>query len=210
MQAATKTGNRIESSFWSHDRSDSEATWGCRQSVHESDHHAAAGSRGRSGDDSIRTLWGGRYVRCEAWFSTTRSAGLGQRMNPGDVGLHGRGAPEVATLAIGVVCTRAIARVVGGRCDLAAGLVLVLVMAEVLLRRDTGLMRAVRRRRAPDQLERHNKQQEREYPTTHVSDSRLTILVAARKTCGASLGSLRFPPTKATKATPSRRAAGPS
>jgi len=124
-------------------------------------------------------------------------------MDPGYVGLHGRGAPEVATLAIGVVCTRAIALIVGGRCDLAAGLVLVLVMSEMLVRRDTGLMRAVRRRRAPDQLERHDKQQKREYPTTHASDSRLTILVAARKTCGASLGSLRFPPTKAIKATPS-------
>lgn len=108
-------------------------------------------------------------------------------MDPEYVGLQGRGAPEVATLAIGMVCTRAIARVVGGRCDLAAGLVLVVVMSEVLVRRDTGLMRAVRRRRAPDQLERHDKQQKREHPTTHEPDSRLTILIAARKTGGEVL-----------------------
>ncbi len=76
----------------------------------------------------------------------------------------------MAALAVCMVGTRTVVRIVGGRHDVAAGLMLVSVMAEVLLRRGTGFMSAVRRCRAPDQLERHDKQQQSEYPTAHESD----------------------------------------
>ena len=52
----------------------------------------------------------------------------------------------------------AVGVVVGSRLDAAFSRMLMFVVAEVLLRRDTGFVRAVRRSRAPDKLERHDKQ----------------------------------------------------
>lgn len=61
--------------------------------------------------------------------------------------------------------------IVGCRDDLAASLMLVLMVAKMLLRRNTGFVRAVRRCRTPDQLEGNDKQQKREQPAAHVRNS---------------------------------------
>jgi hypothetical protein len=53
-------------------------------------------------------------------------------------------------------------------------------------------VRAVGRRRAPDQLERHDEQQKGENPTAHGSDSRLAVSAQARSTGGGNRGSFRF------------------
>lgn len=78
----------------------------------------------------------------------------------------------MAARAVGVKRAKAVVSIVGGRDELAAGPMLVLMVAEVLVGRAIGFVRAVRRCRAPDQLERHDEQQEYEQPTTHDSDSR--------------------------------------
>lgn len=81
----------------------------------------------------------------------------------------------MAALAVSVEGTGGVRTSIRGRDDLVTGLMLVFVVAEVLLGRGSSLVRAVRRRRAPDQLERHDEQQECEHPTTHDSDSNLTV-----------------------------------
>lgn len=91
----------------------------------------------------------------------------------------------MAALAVRVERARIVASAAAGRADLAAALMLVFVMAEVLLGRNTGFVRAVGRRRAPDQLERHDKQQEREHPPTHFWDSSLAVWLPVRNTGAA-------------------------
>jgi len=117
---------------------------------------------------------------------------VGQRMDFGRVRTQHRGTAQMATLAVGVVSPGIVVLVAGCRRHFAASLMLVLVMAEVLLCGGTGFVRAVRRRRAPDQLERHDEQQKCEHPTTHDSDSRLAVLIPARRTSVAKRGSLCF------------------
>jgi len=98
----------------------------------------------------------------------------------------------MAALAVSVEGTGGVRTSIRGRDDLVTGLMLVFVVAEVLLGRGSSLVRAVRRRRAPDQLERHDEQQECEHPTTHDSDSRLTESCPAHGTGRANRDIFRF------------------
>lgn len=122
---------------------------------------------------SIGALGAGRDVGFVARFWMGHGVARRPHLSGGGSRGHECGTTEMAAFAIGVTGTRGVVSAIRGRADFIAALVLVLMVAEVLLRRDAVFVRAVRRRRAPDQLERHNKQQEREHPTAHVSDSRL-------------------------------------
>lgn len=98
----------------------------------------------------------------------------------------------MATLAVRVEGTGGFRTSIRGRDDLVTGLMLVFVVAEVLLGRGSSLVRAVRRRRAPDQLERHDEQQECEHPTTHDCDFRLAVSCPAHGTGGTNGDIFRF------------------
>ncbi len=56
---------------------------------------------------------------------------------------HEGGTAQVAAFAVCVVRASVVTNIVGGRDDLAPGLMLVLMMAEVLLGRNTGLVAKV-------------------------------------------------------------------
>jgi hypothetical protein len=168
--------------------------WRCRQSVRERDHHhAAAESRGRGGMSSIRALGAGRNVGVVTRFWVPHGVAMRQRFH-GRVTAAGMNAeqPRWQLSQSAWNAPAASSSIVGGRDNLAAGLMLVLMVAEVLLGRDTCFVRAVRRRRAPDQLERHDEQQEREQPTTHDSDSRLAGAAPARSAGRANRDVVRF------------------
>lgn len=130
--------------------------------------HHAAESRGKSGMGSIRALRSRRDVGTVAGCLESREVRLRGLCEHGRHRGHESARSKVAALAVRVIDAPAIASIVRSRHDLAAGQVLVLVMAEMLLGQSTRLVRAVRRSRGPDHLERHHAQQEDEHPTTHI------------------------------------------
>lgn len=117
---------------------------------------------------SIRALRSRRDVGTVAGCLESREVRLRGFCEHGRHRGHERARSKVAALAVRVKDAPAIASSVRSRHDLAAGQVLVLVMAEMLLGQSTRLVRAVRRSRGPDHLERHHAQQEDEHPTTHI------------------------------------------
>ncbi len=117
---------------------------------------------------SIRALRSRRDVGTVAGCLESREVSLRGLCEHGRHRGHERARSKVAALAVRVIDAPAIASIVRNRHDLAAGQVLVLVMAEMLLGQSTRLVRAVRRSRGPDHLERHHAQQEDENPATHI------------------------------------------
>lgn len=116
---------------------------------------------------SIRAVRAGGNVGLVTRFWVPRGVATRQRSDCGGCRRHESGVAQMATFAVGVERSRGVVSIVGGRDDLAAGLMLVLMVAEVLPGRYTGLVRAVGRCRRPDQLERHHQEQDREQPTMH-------------------------------------------
>ena len=112
-------------------------------------------------------------------------------MDFGRLGAQRQGKSKVAALAVGMVRTRTVGLIVVGRGYLAAGLVLVLVVAEVRFGGSTGFVCAVRRRRAPDHLQRYDKQKECEQPTAHPLNFRFAV--AQRQLCAYGCVRIRLP-----------------
>ena len=74
----------------------------------------------------------------------------------------------MAALTVGVIRARRVAAVIGGWRRLITGLMVMLVVPEVFGRHGLRLVRTVRRRGRPDELERHDEeQQNNDQPAAH-------------------------------------------